>query len=103
MKLDGLPKPKTANRTIAPAEEKTPVEKKIPKRKSRAREATKPVVTEPNLHQHARNTKRKKEFSLPEDVVRDFEVTASSRGYGPRKHSDFFMEVWQFWRSNNTN
>jgi len=40
-----------------------------------------------------------KQFKIPAEVRTEFEITARERGY--RRDSDFFIEVWEFYKSNH--
>ena len=52
-----------------------------------------------NLHQPPRGEIVPKQFKIPAETRTEFEITARERGY--RRDSDFFIEVWEFYKSNH--
>lgn len=52
-----------------------------------------------NLHKTPRGEIVPKQFKIPAEVRTEFEITARERGY--RRDSDFFIEVWEFYKSNH--
>lgn len=105
--VSNLPRPKKQRKdgevgtTPAKSQDvKLPAATRAPKKGAGADKKPPIAPDTSNAHKPARGRSVPKQFMLPEEVLTEFTVAASERGY--RRDNQFFLAVWDFWKKHNS-